>query len=1161
MADYNTLDDGSATVQAAPKTIRIDRNDCDEVNAAYPDDEFGFYCEDQFEETYQRLIKDDLRRARENYNLRKLENLTDENLRGIWFDTWRHWHCGYLENWILTKSRAEWQCGTYVDKKTGERKHLPPPSRRIIVPTPSMNHFNAIALATDRKTMDKDFWKQHAGEKELFYDQTLHKAKIALVFEGEVDAMSVWQACCFKISEPEFSPVAILGCSNWKKTLLPNLNTLLRGKKILLVLDGDERGRKSAAELRKDLIQRRTPTVTKFLYDALSEADQKLFGIKVDANDLLIKRGEEFLRDLINKIVAEAQVEFDAAQQEIDSQNLFANRDDRQSQSSQPKKPVTEADKPTVTNLLKFVKARNLSREEWLSVGIIMKYAGFTLDDFKKWSDDGDYRYSAETCSREWNTVKPAAQLGDDKGYTLGTLVKLAKQGGYAPPHEKKTPTADDFKTGDATVDEWQRQFGVIDKQVYLEICAAKKFLTELTTETLTAAVARSKSTLYKVALCSYYDFALDAVDKFFATLDDAKSRAAAQVKESKSGLVADVSADVRMMAALPVSEIRKSLAPFVTTIRKAHDKFTNHLKAQAATEKAQKAIADRRNAQSQKLTELETLSKQTQSDDRDARIVELIRDACEGNENPFSGYRSIRNSAANAKLIFTYDPILNGLTGFDEFQQAEVFLKKPPWRKSLSAGGEIFKDSDAAHVRIHLRETYDEFGSVQLVDDELTVFSRKRSFHPVKEYFRALPNWDGKPRAETIFIDFLRVDDTPFAREVTLNWLLGAMARIVYPGCPYQTALVLHGPQGIGKSYILERLGVDWFGVLNDNVDDPHAIDDIQNLWIVEMREFKTRKADVNSLKSFIDTAEDNRRAAFARRAERVKRHVVIGITVNDDGFLNDLTGNRRFPILECKCLPGKYIEGLTDEFIAQVWAEVKFKFTELLTDGKGNKIHDLKLVGKKLELSREAKRQVEAVAEKFLRDDGVANEIKGFLDTRIPPLLIWHLLSREERRRFFVDKHICFSGGVSELFMRRRARGGRRDVVNADLDCINDMFKDSATNKFFKFSDGLLTVYGCELRQHICAAEIRSECFAPTDKRNSMTRINELLPTIEGFHLGDRLQNADPAYPDQKKPFYRDNTPTDDDTPDTSEKDDFIGDPIDPNDVPPFNPDDPPF
>ena len=67
-------------------------------------------------------------------------------------------------------------------------------------------------------------------------------------------------------------------------------------------------------------------------------------------------------------------------------------------------------------------------------------------------------------------------------------------------------------------------------------------------------------------------------------------------------------------------------------------------------------------------------------------------------------------------------------------------------------------------------------------------------------------------------------------------------------------------------------------------------------------------------------------------------------------------------------------------------------------------------------------------------------------------------------------------------------------------------------------------LTFYGSTPREHVCAAEIFNEAISNGDKRKQMYRINEILSQLDGWHLGKRLQKADPEYREQKKPYYRD-------------------------------------
>ena len=470
--------------------------------------------------------------------------------------------------------------------------------------------------------------------------------------------------------------------------------------------------------------------------------------------------------------------------------------------------------------------------------------------------------------------------------------------------------------------------------------------------------------------------------------------------------------------------------------------------------------------------------------------------------------------------MIFTYDPYIDGLFGYDQFQQADVFLKPPIWNPDAKKGEE-WTDADDAQLQTYIRNIYTEFVSDNLILKNITWYSRMRAFHEVKEFFYSLPTWDGKPRAEKLFVKFLGADDTPYVREVTLNSLTAAVARIFHPGCDYQTAPIILGEQGIGKSHTLGKLFGKWYGSLVDDVSDPHAIDAIQKLWGVEIKEMAAMKKDVDANKRFIDSAKDTRRQAYARRATTIPRHCVFFITTNNKMCLTDMTGNRRYPIIVCHNKPRQYVEGLTDQFIQQVWAEVFAHYNELFKNGFDER---------KLELSRDSQMQSDEIAEDYLRDDGMESEIRSYLDTKILPLILWYLLTREERRDFIKNGRLVMIDALSEFTHRRRARGGKDTIVQRDVDLITSCLDPEQNKHWFRIETIQMhgrpvdqyTLYGSELRQHICAVEIYNECFG-NDKRKSPTRINEILNRIEGWSLGADIARDDPAYLRQRKVFYR--------------------------------------
>lgn len=408
----------------------------------------------EFTAEYLRLVKADLADSQN-----RLDKLPKEERRGLTLETLRYFHCGFLPDWVNTKSRAELACGLYVNEY-GKQKPLPPPSPRIIIPTLSGEHFNAVATSTSRPSMPNRYWKQHVGSMELFCDpENLNAADTIIIVEGEIDAMSIWQA-----SQGKIAAVAILGCKNWTKTLLPKLKDL-RGKRFILLLDADAAGCESAKDLSNELLQRKFHVISKKLYDALSPEEQNSFGKKVDANEILRDKscdGGSYLHNLLNKIIRDAKNDFTELEEEIarQSKNPFGDGTEPDIPVTPTKKParqsseISEADGDTIRDEIRLILRDYLpakilpTRDEWFKVGCIMKRYGFEFADFDAWSRD-DSRYNASDCKTQWNSFKTADELGDS-GYKIGTLIEFAqKYSGYSTKKKSADRRADSGENND----------------------------------------------------------------------------------------------------------------------------------------------------------------------------------------------------------------------------------------------------------------------------------------------------------------------------------------------------------------------------------------------------------------------------------------------------------------------------------------------------------------------------------------------------------------------------------------------------------------------------------------------------------------------------------------------------------------------------------------
>jgi len=171
-------------------------------------------------------------------------------------------------------------------------------------------------------------------------------------------------------------------------------------------------------------------------------------------------------------------------------------------------------------------------------------------------------------------------------------------------------------------------------------------------------------------------------------------------------------------------------------------------------------------------------------------------------------------------------------------------------------------------------------------------------TYHPVRDYLRGL-EWDRTPRIETWLSAYLGADDTPLNRAFGSIVLMAAVRRIREPGAKFDNILVLEGPQGSGKSTAIQILaGPENFSDQDIlTLDAKTQMEAIEGVWIYEISELQGfGRAETGKVKAFASRAVDRGRPAYGRfREDRPRQTIFIG-TTNDDRYLRDQTGNRRF-------------------------------------------------------------------------------------------------------------------------------------------------------------------------------------------------------------------------------------------------------------------------
>jgi hypothetical protein len=209
-------------------------------------------------------------------------------------------------------------------------------------------------------------------------------------------------------------------------------------------------------------------------------------------------------------------------------------------------------------------------------------------------------------------------------------------------------------------------------------------------------------------------------------------------------------------------------------------------------------------------------------------------------------------------------------------------------------------------------------------IQDAVVQVARERPYHPVSDWLQTL-KWDGVPRIDFVAEDVLGIDTNKqgLATSMLRSWFVSAVARALDPGCKVDTVLILKGPQSAKKSTFFETLaGRDWFTNGSIDIHNPNAVMVMASVWIVEFAELSSllRAKDSESLKQFITCATDRIRPPYEPAPRTFPRCSVIVGTTNNDDFLRDATGSRRYWPIE---VSGKINIDLVADWREQLWAE----------------------------------------------------------------------------------------------------------------------------------------------------------------------------------------------------------------------------------------------
>lgn len=279
------------------------------------------------------------------------------------------------------------------------------------------------------------------------------------------------------------------------------------------------------------------------------------------------------------------------------------------------------------------------------------------------------------------------------------------------------------------------------------------------------------------------------------------------------------------------------------------------------------------------------------------------------------------RKCLANVLHVLSEHPDWEGVIRLNTFTESVVKLSPPPVRQQdgRSTKGE-WTENDTTRTVAWFHSIVGFEPTPNMVDQAVAAVAERHSWHPVREYLNAL-EWDGTERLESMLATYFGVRfDRPSA-EMGKRWMISAVARVMHPGCQADSMLVLEGRQGAGKSTGLRALtGDPWFQDTGVAIGDKDSYQALKGVWVYEFGELDALKGrELTKVKSFLSSAVDHYRPSYGRRTRDFPRQSVFAGTTNEETYLLDRTGNRRFWPVRCGTIDVEAIRRDRD----QLWAE----------------------------------------------------------------------------------------------------------------------------------------------------------------------------------------------------------------------------------------------
>ena len=225
------------------------------------------------------------------------------------------------------------------------------------------------------------------------------------------------------------------------------------------------------------------------------------------------------------------------------------------------------------------------------------------------------------------------------------------------------------------------------------------------------------------------------------------------------------------------------------------------------------------------------------------------------------------------------------------------------------------FRDTDYTRIKVYLeRNGFDEIAK-EKIRDTIAVAAEDNTFDSAQVWLKSLPSPQaasvegegealiGRPavggRCERFLIDYLGCEDTPYVRACGLYLWTALAGRVMDPGCQADMTVVFIGAQGSGKTTAVKLMAPspDFFTEIGFHESEENLARKMRGRLVGEFGELTgLRRKEVDALKAFLTRTHESWVPKWKEFSTNFPRRLLCVGTTNNERFLVDDTGNRRW-------------------------------------------------------------------------------------------------------------------------------------------------------------------------------------------------------------------------------------------------------------------------